>query len=487
MNSKSDNWDNSLDAALNMSQDEIESLLNGQLEEQNHSFDLESTDLESLLSELEEADDADIQEIADLLDKADNNEAAGAEIEELILKQEKNEGVAAYDVADLFSGEDIPGKKGFFQRIVEKFRKKTKEEAANKNTEAVEQADDILEAKPQEEDAGILELNGTEEKQPKKKKNKKKEKKIKDKKKGDNRKKEAATEEVSKQEWDTIDVFQASEEALNESDAIILELGKAEASGQEKADLKEVEKDKKGKKDKKKKEKKDKQEKKPKEKKSKEKKVKIKEADILEPEEKESVSGKKVRLIFFVCIMLMFAIIAIIVAYSGHANRELAEEAYLQEDYLQCYQLLYGQHMNESQEVMFHKSELILKMELFWNRYEAYVDEDKLLEGLDKLIQFVYDYPELEEYAAGWNCEGVVSETYEEVLNTLWQEYWLDEEEALEIAGLESDVDYTRTLTELTEKKKQGKLKYPDMLPEEEEWVEQENQQKTGGQDDSDN
>lgn len=480
MSSNENNLDNSIESALNMSQDEIEKLLNGYAEEVNdNQFNFEGEDLASLLSELEVADDEDIQEISDLLDKAENNQAADAEIEELMRVQEEVGDITAYDAADLFSNNEVEvsKKKGFIQRLIEKFKKPVAEEAIVLSTEEAPEA--------------VTEEN-TEEKNKKKTKEKKvKEKKVKEKKvkekKAKSKKKDQQPEdfEEGKPEWDSTDVFQASEDALNGSDAIIFELEKDEKAKQEELDSIKPKKEKKtknkksSKKDDKKTEdeeeedskKSKKKEKKPKEKKVKEKKVKIKTVDIDDLDDSEPVSKKKVVSIFFICLMLMFALVAIIVNYSGHANRKLAEEAYESGDYLECYQMLYGQHMDESQEVMFHKSEITLKMDLFWNRYESYDREKNWLEGLNKLVQFVFEYPELHEYATIWNCENVVEATYTNVLNELYEEYRLQEQDALNIANLESDIDYTRELADIVEKKELGILKYPNMLPEEEDRV----------------
>ncbi len=443
MNSNENNLDNSIESALNMSQDEIESLLNGYEQGGNEQFDFEGEDLASLLSELEAADDEDIQEISNLLEKAETNEAADEGIEELMRTQEEVGEIPEYATEDLFSNEDAvkTPKKGFIQRIIEKFKKP----ALKKKEDKEDKEENLSEMKPNENET---------------------------------------------------DAFQTSEEALNGSDAIIFELEKDEMAKQEQDELDKI-KNKKEKKSKSKKKSKKvesnseeepetgnkkKKEKKPKEKKIKEKKVKIKTVDIEELEYSEPVSKKKTVLIFFICLMLMLAFVAIIVNYSGHASRKLAEEAYEQGDYLECYQMLYGQHMDESQEVMFHKSEFILKMDLFWNRYESYHKEGNLLEGLNKLIQFVVEYPELKEASERWNCKEVVEQTRENVLNELYEEYRLDEQAAWNIANIEDDIEYTKELNALVEKKQSGMLKYPNMLPEEEERLKQ-----TGGQDDSDN
>lgn len=427
MSSNENNLDNSIESALNMSQDEIESLLNGYEQSNNEQFDFEGEDLASLLSELEAADDEDIQEISNLLEKAETNEAADEGIEELMRTQEEEGEIPEYATEDLFSNEDAAKapKKGLIQRIIEKFKKPASKKKENK-------AEDLSETASDENE---------------------------------------------------IDDFQPSEDDLNGSDAIIFELEKDEMAKQEQEELDKI-KNKKEKKSKSKKKSKKvesnseeepeagnkkKKEKKPKEKKIKEKKVKIKTVDIEDLEPSEPVSKKKTMLIFFICLMLMFAFVAIIVNYSGHASRKLAEEAYEQGDYLECYQILYGQHLDESQEVMFHKSELILKMELFWNRYESYNREGNLLEGLNKLVQFVFEYPELREASEQWNCKDVVEQTRENVLNELYEKYRLDEQAALDIANIEDDIEYTKELNDLVEKRESGMLKYPNMLPEEEE------------------
>lgn len=487
MNSNENNLDNSIESALSMSQEEIEKLLNGYAEEANdEQFDFAGEDLASLLSELEAADDEGIQEISDLLDKADNNEAVGEEIEELMRKQEQVDDIPAYGATDLFSGNEseVPKKKSFLQKLVDKFKKEPKKKQGQ--IEAVS-----AEAMVDENVAWDQELQDVEMEEPVKMKKEKKvkEKKSKEKKTKKGQKSEQKKAEEDQQEWDNIDVFQASEDALNGSDAIIFELEKDEIAKQEELDAIKTKKQKTSKKKKNAKKEdevegdenskvkdKKKKDKKAKEKKPKEKKVKVKTIDITDVDVSEPVSKKKVSLIFFVCIMLMFALVAIIVNYSGHVNRRLAEEAYESGDYLECYQMLYGQHMDESQEVMFHKSEIILKMDLFWNRYENYTQEKKLLEGLNKLIQFVFEYPDMQEYAAKWNSAGVVEETYVNVLNELYEEYRLEEQDAIDIANIESDIDYTKELTELVEKKQQGILIYPDMLPEEEERVIEQNQ-----------
>ena len=161
MSSNENNLDNSIESALNMSQDEIESLLNGYEQSNNEQFDFEGEDLASLLSELEAADDEDIQEISNLLEKAETNEAADEGIEELMRTQEEEGEIPEYATEDLFSNEDAAKapKKGLIQRIIEKFKKPASKKKENKSEDLSETASDENEMndfQPSEDD-----LNGS--------------------------------------------------------------------------------------------------------------------------------------------------------------------------------------------------------------------------------------------------------------------------------------------------------------------------------------
>ena len=335
MNSNGENFDNSLDSALNMSQDEIEKLINGQFQMDEEVPEYEPTDLESLLSELESMEDEDIQEISDLLDKADNNEAVDQDIMDLLNMPEDSEDVTAYGAMDLFSADEVPEKKeGFFKRLFAKLRKspKNKEEI----TENIEVPEDV-----KQDDK---ETSGEEKKAKKRKEKRKKEKKKKE--------KSVAEELVDAPQKDNVETLDLQEDALNGSDAIILELEKEELVKKEeqvKEKPKKAEKSKK-KKDKNKKKASEKEgegeegsskkEKKVKEKKVKEKKIKEKPVALYDYDE-TPLTKKKVCFVFFICIMLMLAILALVINFAGHRNKRLAEEAYEEGDYLQCYQLLY--------------------------------------------------------------------------------------------------------------------------------------------------
>ena len=450
MDSNEKTLDNSLESTINMSQDEIEKLLMQHAEQGNaEEVDIDE-DLESLLAGLESQDDFNIQDISDMLTKAEQNEAVNDEVLALLKRQEEDS-QTAYDAMDLFSGEVENKKEGFFQRLLSKFKK-------NK------------EQKPISE---------------KKEKTKKKDKKKKEK-------------EEKLQDWEQIEVsddFVDNKNTESMGDALTMLLG--DAGDENASPIPEVKvKDKKkknkkagkqseeeeikekSKKDKKKgKDSKDKKKENKSKKDSKETREKIKEKPTiqdaimeLEEELEEPPHKKKVIMCFLASILIMFGFLVVNFYFTGYANKHLAEEAYEEQDYLECYQLLYGQKMNDSQKAMYKRSECILKTEIFWRDYNIYVKEEKWLEGLDELTQYVHQYPKSLEDAKEWNGQELVENTYQQVQSILSEEYETEVQELARIAALESDADYTRELLKIVkEKEKREALneKYPDMLPEE--------------------
>lgn len=446
MDSKDKTIDNSLESAMNMTQDEIEWLLNQQSGGTDDSLpeDLDA-DLMSLLADLESSNDENIQDISALLTKDEMNEAVDDSIAALLNAQEEP-GETAYDAMDLFSGEETKEEK---KGLLSKFSRKKKEET-KKSKEVKE----------------------------------KKEKKEKPAKKP--KKKDKKTESREPLDWESIELPEDYATNMNESsldDALTMLQGSpvAEKKKEEPVKKEAAPKEKK-KKDKKKKEKtKDKSKKKTEKKGGKDtkEKIRIKEKGTieeaimeLEAESEEPPNKKKIAMVFLASILILCGFLVVNYYFTGHANKRLAREAFEEKDYLECYQLLYGQRLNDSQSAMYHRSELILKDGIFWRDYETYTKQEQWLEGLDELVQYVHNYPELEQYADKWNCSDIVVNTYEQVQDILEADYDTDVECASQIAKLKKDEDYTRALLKIVEEKQKRDAiykKYPDILPEEEE------------------
>lgn len=134
-------------------------------------------------------------------------------------------------------------------------------------------------------------------------------------------------------------------------------------------------------------------------------------------------------------------------ASADYTDKKEAREAFYDGDYRTCYQNLYGKELNESETVMYAKSESILYIRLWLREYEMFADEGDELRALDSLIQTVDDYPMLYAYAVQWNAGREVEEGYAQILGILLDKYGLTEEQARQIADEPKDKEYTRMVT----------------------------------------
>lgn len=179
-------------------------------------------------------------------------------------------------------------------------------------------------------------------------------------------------------------------------------------------------------------------------------------------------------------VTVLFVILLLVNLGGDFTVKRNARQAYYQEDYETCYQELYGRKLNESEKVMFGKSESILRIRLWMREYELFSGEGAEVEALDVLIQSVKDYAQLYEYAVEWNAGEEVSAVYGQMLDILQNQYGLTEAQALEIAAEPDDVEYTRLVTAAAQGQgyhssqdvSSGPVDLPHMLPEEKQFPE---------------
>lgn len=165
-----------------------------------------------------------------------------------------------------------------------------------------------------------------------------------------------------------------------------------------------------------------------------------------EPEKPgKKLNKKKVIAIFALCATILVAVLIISNLLGTHAVKQEAREAYSAGDYQTAYQDLFGMELNESDKIIFKKSECILKIRLWYREYELLRDESDV-KALDSLIQSVNNYPDLYESAVKWQCLEEVEPVYNQIVEALYNDFGLTEEEAREIAMIKKDVDYTRAV-----------------------------------------
>lgn len=281
-------------------------------------------------------------------------------------------------------------------------------------------------------------------------------------------------EEEEKSENENIQLSEENQEIINELNQEKDQKGKKGKKGKKsknkakKADASTEEGEEGGeeddKKGKKKKEKKPKKEKPP------------KEVEQVDP--RKQLTLKKMMPVLLFCLSLGLAIIILTNLSVDFTDKKTAREAYYNGDYRTCYQNLYGKELNENDQVMFGKSESILIIRLWIREYEMFVEEGASLEALDCLIQAVNNYPDLHERASQWNAAGDVAVEYAVILNLLYENYGLTEEQARTIAAEPNDIEYTKQVNAIVQGGGYGSWNRPetvvdaplsDVLPEESE------------------
>ncbi len=145
-----------------------------------------------------------------------------------------------------------------------------------------------------------------------------------------------------------------------------------------------------------------------------------------------------------------------------YMSKKSGREAYYAGDYQTCYQNLFGRELNETEQVMYSKSESILTIRMWLREYEVFVNEGSELEALDSLLQAVHDYPSLLDYATQWNVQDEVTSSFGEILNILSEKYQLSQEEAQAIADISDNVEYTKNVMLVLQKLGLGSWEFPD-------------------------
>ena len=424
-----------------MSEDEIDRLLQQNREQAEEAPKQENTDSnDDLIRMLESADE---EGLSNLLDQVSPQPAGEPADEEASEEQEKGKRGRK---------KKKEKKQGFFDR----FKKKTKEEPVEENpvseaadTETTGTSDDELDALlagafPGQQDSAeesnaepessdimdILKAAGADIAEDAEQKKEKKGFFAK-----------------------LLDLFTEEDEEEEENDQLKL-------SDENKQILEEMDKNGKNGKKKEKKQKKEKKPKKEKQPKKPKKEKTKKEAAPAAPEKK--LSPKKIIPIVVVCVSLGAVILIVGNFLTEYMSKKSGREAYYAGDYQTCYQNLFGRELNETEQVMYSKSESILTIRMWLREYEVFVNEGSELEALDSLLQAVHDYPSLLDYATQWNAQDEVTSAFGEILNILSEKYQLSQEEAQAIADISDNIEYTKNVMLVLQKLGLGSWEFPD-------------------------
>lgn len=376
--------------------------------EEMPAMDKEEEDILALFDSIQ--DDESVDEINELLTKADNNEA----VDESVFAEEDAEAAAA-EIAALL-GEGSEGEAPQEEESKPEKKKKVKKEKVKKEKVKKEQ-DGEEKASKEPGFLGKIFSKLMEEDEP---------------------------EPISEENQNIMKELEAEDAAEAGKDKKIKEglMPGKEGGGEGEASGKKGKKGSKPKKEKPKKEPKPKKAPKPKKEKPK------KEPAV--PEKPAKRISKASMIVILLFAGTVFGIVFFASTFlSGMLQKQRAKDAFSRQDYLTCYEELYGQNLSKEEEIMFHHARTVLKVERRLTRYENYLADYQIIEALDTLMRALEDYDELYAEAQSYGAETEVNAYYARIYAILERDYGLSREAAHAIAACDSKVDYTRYLTAL--------------------------------------
>lgn len=179
----------------------------------------------------------------------------------------------------------------------------------------------------------------------------------------------------------------------------------------------------------------------------------------------KKLSIKKVLPVVLVGVSLGVLLFVFINSAADYSDKREARAAYYAGDYQTCYLNLFGKDLDETESVMYGKSESILYIRLWIREFEMFAGEGDMVRALDSLIQTVDRYPQLYEYANQWNAGAEVAAGYATILNYLSANFGLTESQAQQIADEKKDIDYTRIVTAIANGKSFEEWNAPELPP----------------------
>lgn len=178
----------------------------------------------------------------------------------------------------------------------------------------------------------------------------------------------------------------------------------------------------------------------------KKKKVKVKKERkplVLDIDTGKPLSKKNVILIFVLAATFLVFILLVVKFIPGMLTNSSARRAYYKGDYETTYSTFYGEKLNESDQILFERSEVILKMLHKYDSYRAYMNMEKRTEALDQLLQGVSNYEKWLIVAERTGATDNYNLAYSKVLGALSGTFGLTEDDAKRINALETNLEYT--------------------------------------------
>lgn len=155
------------------------------------------------------------------------------------------------------------------------------------------------------------------------------------------------------------------------------------------------------------------------------------------------LSKRNVRLVFILALSILVLILLAVKLIPSAIGKDTARKAFYKGDYETTYQTFIGEDLNESDKILFDKSEILLKIQHKYTAYTAYMNMAMPSEALDQLLQAVANYDEWFLTAETFGVTSEFNDEYAKIIETLNENWGLSEEDAKAINSLDTDLEYS--------------------------------------------
>jgi hypothetical protein len=124
-------------------------------------------------------------------------------------------------------------------------------------------------------------------------------------------------------------------------------------------------------------------------------------------------------------------------------SKQTARKAYYNQDYETTYNEFFGEKLSEGDQLLFERSEIMLKMQHKYNAFVAYNKMGMKEEALDQLLQAVDRYESWRLIAETLGCTEGFEQAYGMVVTALDVTYGMSVQDARDVLALPTDLEYS--------------------------------------------
>ena len=204
-----------------------------------------------------------------------------------------------------------------------------------------------------------------------------------------------------------------------------------------------------------------------------------------EPKQPKVLNRKSLLTLIAFDATVIAAVLLLGIFLPDFIDRREARNAFYDGDYVTVYQNLHGKGLGESDTVLLNRAAVVEKLQRKLDSYQINERTGNRAQALDALLSGIAVYDTVMSDGNIYGVENELAILYQQIVDTLQSQFQVDEATAREVNSYESDDDYSEAVyslinngklpdseTEGTEETENVTEQLPDLLPEEEDLME---------------